>query len=143
MSAGSCRKMFAKAATSSMIMPMKRTLPMPERSRFVDAAKEAMTAKITAVPPPARPIKLAPLRKPSTTPSMRESMRPMKNVKPSRRATPQPLFFVFSIANMKPKAIARKAMKPMPGLPWKKSNFICTPIHAPSTVGTIERASSA
>ncbi len=67
----------------------------------------------------------------------------MKNVKPSRSATPQPLFLVFSIPYMKPKASARKAMKPIAGLPWKKEKFICTPIQAPRTVGTIDRASRA
>ena len=37
-------------------------------------------------------MRVTPFEKPSTTPSRRESMRPMKNVKPSSSATPQPLF---------------------------------------------------
>ena len=70
---------------------------MPDRSRFVVEAMVAIAAKITAVPPNASAMRLAPLARPSTAPSMRESMRPMKNVKPSSSATPQPLFLVFSM----------------------------------------------
>ena len=38
----------------------------------------------------------------------------MKNVKPSSTGTPAAEFLVFSIANMKPKAPARKTMRLMP-----------------------------
>ena len=34
-------------------------------------------------------------------------------------------------------------MKPIAGLAWKNEKFICTPIQAPRTVGTSDRASRA
>ena len=92
-SAGSCRKMFANIATSSSTTPMNRNLPMPDRSRLVVVAIVAIAAKITPVPPNAMATSEAPLESPSTTPSMRESSRPMKNVKASRSTMPQPLFW--------------------------------------------------
>jgi hypothetical protein len=54
-----------------------------------------------------------------------------------------PLFLYRSIAKKKPKATARKTMKPMNGLPAKKEKPLRTPIQAPRTVGIIDRASSA
>ena len=65
----------------------------------------------------------------------------MKNVKPSSTGTPAAEFLVFSIANMKPNAPARKTMKLMPA-PIAATMPVLTPIQAPSTVGTIESASS-
>jgi hypothetical protein len=41
---------------------------------------------------------------------MRDSIRPMKNVKASSSGTPADEFLVFSIANMKPKAPARNTI---------------------------------
>jgi len=75
--------------------------------------------------------------------SRRESIRPMKNVKPSSTNTPTELSLVRSMANMKPKAIAKNASRLMAGLVAAKSEKpVATPTHAPSTVGTIDSASS-
>ena len=102
----------------------------------------AMTPNTAAVPPNASITRLAPLLMPSTKPSSRDSIRPMKKVKASSRPTPIGLFLNFSIANMKPKAMARKAIRPIKGLPRKKVKPVLMPIQAPMTVGIIDRASS-
>ena len=65
----------------------------------------------------------------------------MKKVKASSTGTPAAEFLVFSMANMKPKAPARKTIRPMPG-DMAAAMPVCTPIQAPSTVGTIDSASS-
>jgi len=65
----------------------------------------------------------------------------MKKVKPSSTGTPAAEFLVRSIANMKPKAPARKTIRPMPG-DIMAPRFRLTPIQAPNTVGTIDRASN-
>ena len=64
---------------------------------FATMASVAIDTKITAVPPKASAMRLAPFARPSTAPSMRDSMRPMKNVKPRSSTTPMPLFLVFSM----------------------------------------------
>ncbi len=73
--------------------------------------------------------------------SSRDSIRPMKNVKPSSTATPAEESFVFSIANMKPNAPPRNTIALMP-MPSEATMPVCTPIQAPSTVGIIDSASS-
>ena len=65
----------------------------------------------------------------------------MKKVKPSSTGTPAAEFLVFSMANMKPKAPARKTIRPIPG-DIDRASPVDTPIQAPSTVGTIDSASS-
>ncbi len=103
----------------------------------------AMAAKMTPVPPHASMTSCGPFENPRMKLSRRESIRPMKNVKPSSTSTPMPLSFVFSMANMKPNAIARNAMKLIVGLVAAKSEKpVATPTHAPRTVGTIDSASS-
>ncbi len=72
---------------------------------------------------------------------MRDSIRPMKKVKPSSTGTPAAEFLVFSIANMKPKAPARKTTIEMPG-DIARARPVERPSQAPSTVGTIDSASS-
>ena len=103
----------------------------------------ASTKKIAPVPPAAMAIMPPPLEKPSATCRMRESIRPMKKVKASSRTTPMPLFLVFSMPHMKPQATPRNSRKAIIGLPAKKENCIWMPSRAPSTVGTIDRASRA
>ena len=61
-----CRKMFAMPATSSMITPMNRNLPIEDRSRLMTDDKVAMPTKMTAVPENAVMISPAPLLRPST-----------------------------------------------------------------------------
>ena len=122
---------------------MNMNLLMPVKSRFETVATVAMQAKMAAVPPKAVMISCAPLAPPSTTPSRRDNIRPMKNVKASNSATPRPLFLLRSMPQKKPKAIAMKTMKPMNGLPEKNEKPLLTPIHAPRTVGTMDSASSA
>ena len=65
----------------------------------------------------------------------------MKNVNASSTGTPVAEFLVFSIANMKPNAPAMKTMKLMPA-PSVATMPVATPTQAPSTVGTIDSASS-
>lgn len=83
-----------------------------------------------------------PLEKPRATCRMRESIRPMKKVKPSSRATPTPLFLLRSIPQKNANEMPRNSRKAMNGLPAKNENCICTPRSAPATVGTIVSASS-
>ena len=73
---------------------------------------------------------------------MRESISPMKKVKPNSRPTPVAEFLNFSMANMKPKAPAKKMIKLMP-VPIRAMMPVDTPIQAPSTVGIIDTASRA
>ena len=95
---------------------------MPVKSRLVVEATPASVTKIAPVPPAAMAIIVPPLEKPSATCRMRESIRPMKKVKPSRRTTPMALSLVFSIPHMKPKAIPRNTRKEISGLPAKNEN---------------------
>ena len=141
--AGICSQMFAIEAARITRKPTNSHLPMPVKSRLETVAMVAMTAKMPAVPPKAVMISEAPLEKPSTWPISRESISPMKKVKPSSRPTPITLFLNLSMAKKNPKATARKTMMPMNGLPEKNENPLRTPIQAPRTVGTIDRASSA
>ena len=94
------------------------------------------------VPPAARAIIEPPFEKPSATCNMRDSIRPMKKVKPSSKATPKPLSLFFSMPHMKPQAMPRNNMKAMNGLPARKLKPIWMPASAPSTVGTMEMPSS-
>ncbi len=123
---------------------MNSHLPRPEKSRLLTVAMVAMAAKIDAGAAECQhDAARGPLENPRMKLRSRDSMSPMKNVKPSSTSTPRPLSFVFSMANMKPNAIARNAMKLMAGLVAAKSeNPVVTPIQAPSTVGTIDSASS-
>ena len=68
-------------------------------------------------------------------------MRPMKNVKASSRGTPAAEFLFFSIRYMKPKAPTMKTIRPVKPVK-ERVRPVLTPIQAPSTVGTMESASS-
>ena len=87
-SAGICRKMLANAASRMTIMPTKSQRPMSEKSRLETVAMVAMAPKMTAVLPKAIMTSEAPLLMPSTKPSRRESISPMKKVKPSSSRMP-------------------------------------------------------
>ena len=71
---------------------------------------------------------------------MRDSIKPMKKVKPSSKATPRPEFLLRSMPHMKPIAATMNTMKPTKGLPPNQLNPIETPTQAPSTVGIIDNA---
>ena len=101
-----------------------------------------MPKKAALVPAKAIITRLAPLPLASTMPSSRDSITPMKNVKASRIGTPAAEFLNFSIANMKPNAPTMKTTRPIIG-ERAEAMPVCTPIHAPSTVGSIDSASSA
>ena len=102
---------------------------------------EAMPRKIAPVPAKAVMMRLAPLARPSTEPTRRASISPMKKVKASSTGTPAAEFLVFSIAYMKPNAPAMKTIRPTIGdIAWLMP--LATPTQAPSTVGTIDSASS-
>ena len=96
--AGICRKMFANIATISSKTPIIRNLPMPDRSRLMVLASVAIAKKISAVPPAAVATSVPPLFRFKTLLSKRDSISPIKKVKPSSIATPHPLFLVFSMA---------------------------------------------
>ena len=122
---------------------MNSHLPRPEKSRLLTVAMVAIAVKITPVPPKASMISDGPFEKPSTKLRMRDSIRPMKNVKPSSTNTPTALSLVFWIANMKPKAIAKNASMLIAGLVAANSEKpVARPTHAPSTVGIMDSASS-
>ena len=114
---------------------------MPDRSRLMTEDSAAITKNTPAVPPKAVMTRLGPFLKPSTIAISRDSIRPMKKVNASKTGTPAAEFLVFSIANMKPKAMARNTIRPMP--PERPCVIpVATPSHAPSTVGTRLMASS-
>ena len=112
------------------------------KSRLETLAIPAIVTKIAPVPPAARAIIEPPLEKPRATCRMRDSIRPMKKVKPNSSATPRPLFLLRSMPQKKANEIPRNSMKAMNGLPARNENCICTPRSAPATVGTIVSASS-
>ncbi len=65
----------------------------------------------------------------------------MKNVNASSSGTPAAWSLYFSIANIKPNAPTKNTIVLMP-TPIALISPVDTPIQAPSTVGTIESASS-
>ena len=123
------------------IAPTNRNLPMPERSRLITVARLAITKNTPAVPANAVITRLAPLEKPSTIAIMRESISPMKKVKPRSTGTPAAEFLVFSMAYIKPKAPTRNTIRPTPPERLRVMP-VATPSQAPSTVGSRLRASS-
>ena len=76
-------KILMMLPTIKMMTPTISHLPKPEMSRLMTDAKLAITKKTPAVPPNAVITSSAPFLKPKTMAIMRESMRPMKKVKPS------------------------------------------------------------
>jgi len=129
------------APTISTSAPTNSHLPMPEMSRLMTVASEAMTKNTPAVPAKAVMISCEPLLKPSTMAIMRDSIRPMKKVKPSSTGTPAAECLVFSMANMKPKAPPMKTSRPTK--PVRPAVMpVATPTQAPSTVGSRLSASS-
>jgi len=120
-------------------MPTNRNLPRLLKSRLLTVATVDKAKKMAPVPPAAMAIREPPLEKPRATCRMRDSISPMKKVKPNSRATPQPLSLVRSMPYMKPQAMPRKSMKAMNGLLARKLNLIWMPASAPNTVGTMER----
>ena len=134
-------KMLTMAPIISTMAPTNRNFPMPDRSRFITLARLAITKNTPAVPPKAVMMSWAPLLKPRMLEIRRDSIRPMKNVKPSSTATPADEFFVFSIAYMKPKAPPMKMMNPNPPRSdWTRP--VATPSQAPNTVGSKLNAKS-
>ena len=97
MSAGICSTMPPIAASRITQNPIHRNLPMPESCVLMVEAIAAMPAKITAVPPKAYAISVAPSRSARMRPSSTDSQKPMKKVNASSTATPAPLFLVRSM----------------------------------------------
>ena len=114
---------------------------MPEMSRLMTLASVAITKNTPAVPPMAVTISCEPLLKPRIMPIMRDSIRPMKNVKPSSTGTPAAESFVFSMAYMKPKAPPKNTTRPNPPLSACVMP-VATPSQAPAMVGNMLKASS-
>ena len=140
-SAPDCKNTLAMPATRINRAPMNNHLPMADRSRLMTDDRLAMPRNTTPVPAKAVMMSSAPLARPSTLPTRRDSISPMKKVKASSTGTPAAEFLVFSMANMKPKAPPRNSTKPSPG-DRAAENPVATPAQAPSTVGTIDSASS-
>ena len=107
---------------------------MRARSRLITLERLAMTKKTPAVPPKAVMIRSGPFLKPNTMAIMRESIKPMKNVKANNTGTPVAEFLVFSMAYMNPKAPPRNRISPKPP-PSDWVMPVATPIQAPNTVG--------
>ncbi len=124
-----------------MMAPTNNHLPIDDRSRLMIDDRLAMPRKIAAVPANAVITRPAPLDSPSTVPTSRESISPMKNVNASSTGTPAAEFLVFSIANMKPNAPPRNSIRPMPG-DSAAEKPVAMPTQAPSTVGIIDSDSS-
>ena len=134
-------KMLTMEPTITTSAPTNSHLPMPEMSRLITLASVAITKNTPAVPPMAVMISCEPLLKPRIMPIMRESIRPMKKVKPSSTGTPAAESLVFSMAYMKPKAPPRKTTRPNPPVSACVMP-VATPSQAPATVGSRLRASS-
>ena len=64
---------------------MNKNLLMLLRSFLTTDESDAMPKKMMPVPPAATPMSCAPLPIPSAKPTRRESIRPMKKVKPRSR----------------------------------------------------------
>ena len=101
------KKIFATIANITTTAPINKNLPKLEKSFFALLPIADITKNIKAVPPPASAIISPPLENPNATCKMRESIKPIKNVKPSNNATPTPLFLYFWIPNIKPKEIPK------------------------------------
>ena len=128
------------AATMMAKAPTNSHLPIWLRSRLMTMDRLDMTKKMKAVPPKAVMIRSEPFLKPKTMANMRESIRPMKNVKASSTGTPAALFLVFSMAYMKPNAPPKNTIRPMK--PVRPAVMpVSTPTQAPRTVGIMDRAS--
>ena len=127
-------KMLTIPPTIKTKAPTNNHLPMPDKSRLMTLANVAITANTPAVPAKAVMMRSAPFLKPNTMAIMRDNMRPMKNVKPSKTKTPVEESLVFSMANIKPMAPPKKMTKPRPA-PKDCVMPVATPSHAPKTVG--------
>ena len=77
--------MLASMATKTITAPTVRNLPIPERSRLITVASVAIAKNTAAVPPKAVMTSDAPLRSPSTCPTRRDIISPMKKVNASNR----------------------------------------------------------
>ena len=91
-------KMLMMLATIKTITPTKSHLPMLDKSRLMTVAKLAITKKTPAVPPKAVITSSVPFLKPKTIAMSRESISPMKKVKPSKKTIPKEEFLFFSMA---------------------------------------------
>ncbi len=78
--------------------PTNSHLPMPERSRLITLDRLAITKNTPAVPPKAVITSSGPFLKPSTMAIRRDSISPMKKVKPSSTGTPAAESLVFWMA---------------------------------------------
>lgn len=114
---------------------------MVDRSRLMIDDNAAMPRNIAPVPANASMTRVAPFARPRTAPRSRDSIKPMNNVKASSTGTPAEECLVFSIAKMKPRAPARNTTRPTPG-ERARATPVVSPIHAPRTVGTMDRARS-
>ena len=76
--------MLMMLPTINTITPTINHLPKPEMSRLMTEDKLAIAKKTPAVPPKAVITNSAPFLKPKTMAIMRESISPMKKVKPVR-----------------------------------------------------------
>ncbi len=101
-----------------------------------------MPKKMVAVPANAIITRPVPLPRPSTTPSRRDSIRPMKNVKPSNSGTAARELRFFSIAKIRPMAPTMKTIIAI-APPMDAARPVARPTQAPATVGIIDSASSA
>ena len=137
-----CRNTLAMPAIIAITAPTNRNFCRPDRSRLTTVASDAIAKKIAAVPPKAVMISVPPFLKPRMAASRRDSIRPMKKVKPSSAATPTAECLVFSTRNIRPKAPTKNRIMLAP-VPIAARKPVATPIQAPRTVGIRESASSA
>ena len=87
-------------------------------------------------------ISAAPLLKPSTAPSRRDSIRPMKNVKPSSSGTPVARVLGLLDGEHEAEGAAQEDDEAHARAHALRRCPVGTPTQAPSTVGTIDSASS-
>ena len=136
-----CKNILTIPATNRSKAPTNKNLPIELRSLFITVDKKAMPKNMVAVPPNAVMIKLTPLFRPSIGVNNLDSMSPIKKVKANNIAIPALESLVFSMANIKANAPPRKTIALMP-TPKLATIPVVMPIHAPKTVGSIERARS-
>ena len=91
-------KMLMMLATIRTMTPTKSHLPMLDKSLLITVARLAMAKKTPAVPPKAVITISVPFLKPKTIAISRESISPIKKVKPSKKTMPREESLFFSMA---------------------------------------------
>ncbi len=133
--AGICKKILAKEATISKIMPTIKNLPMKLKSFLVVVAIPAKVKKMMPVPPAAKPTIWPPLRKCKACCKIGPSIKPNKKVRANSKTTPTLLLRFAVMAANSPNKTAMEPIAKINGCCAANEKFMLMPIKAPITVG--------